>query len=99
MNDSFAWLRPLLFLAAALFVGAVAVRTISEAARDRHRVETWLRNAMTEPNVGRESRCSCPRREPASAPVTNSLPDGCEGSKKEARVDADRRPRKFALPD
>ena len=67
MNDSFAWLRPLLFLAAVLFVGAVVVRTISDASHDRHRVETWLRNVMAEPNVGtgRESpgSCSCPCRD------------------------------------
>ncbi|HKX63383.1 MAG TPA: hypothetical protein VJS65_16105 [Verrucomicrobiae bacterium] len=64
MNESIAWLRPLIFLVAALFVGAVVVRTISDAAHDRHRLEDWLRKAMAEPEsgTGRESRC-CPCRE------------------------------------
>jgi hypothetical protein len=69
MNESMAWLRLLIFLVAALFVGAVVVRTISDAAHDRHRLEDRMRKAMAEPEsgTGRKSRC-CPCREAPSPP-------------------------------
>lgn len=55
MSDPVGLLRPVFFLAALLFVGAVVVRTIHEAAYQRHQVEKGLRMPPIEDY--RRGRC------------------------------------------
>ncbi len=88
MNGLFPIFRAVIFFAALLFTSAVVLRTISDTARERKRLEIWWKKAMEEnqakPGLPRPCRGQIEKTVPTSSIDGTSTATRCTGGARPA---------------